>query len=303
MGISSLSDLRFRNPTLQMIKMIYDDYEKEVDMVKKSWNNKIRDFLRDKMGVKLINEKRETIPVPVRIMASFDRSIIDIIESRYADLDFDLYYNLLQFIDNAKKVQPHFVYPLSVNAIQYSIDYAEKLLMDYPFKELKNNLFPFLKNDFNKDIFGCYFIKKHEIEIYILPCILFAKLHNLNLHNLIVIILAHELSHAYNHVGYDKDNLFWDVFEKSDVYVAEGLAQYYTYTFIKYVSEYNPLLMETFNTLLLEQPYPYNKFREWLGKDSYEAVFRTFIEMRRKKLFGIDDFEEILSESKIKLSK
>jgi hypothetical protein len=302
MSINSLHDYSFRNPTLRKIREIYHEYEHEAEIVKKSWNNKIRDFLRDKMGVKLINEKGEAIPVPVRIKASFDKSLLEIIENHYPDLDFDLYFSLRQFVDGAKKVQPSFTYLLAANAIQYSIDYAEKLLKDYPFESLKNDLFSFLKENFNKDVFGCYFIRQHEIEIYLLPCILFSKLFNLNLQNFITIILTHELSHAYNHVGYDKDNLNWDVFHKTDAALADGLAQYYAFTFIENVSEYNPLLLDTFYILLEQQPDAYKRYENWMKENSYEAVFRSFIEMRRRKLHRIGDFEDLLLDSKDRLA-
>jgi len=298
MSLNNLIGYSFRNPTLRKIHELYSDYEKEAEIVKKSWNNKIRDYLRDKMGVKLIDERGEAIPVPVRIKASYDKSFINVIETRYQHLDFDLYFTLLQFRNVAYEVKPHFEYPLAANAISYSIDYAEKLIKDYPFENLNRDLFSFLRDDYNKDIFGCYFIKQHEVELYLLPCILFSKLYNLNLQNFITVILTHELSHAYNHVGFDKDNLHWDVFPKTDEFLAEGLAQYYTFTFIENVSDYNPLLLTTFNTLLDQQPDAYKTFKKWMVDNSYEAVFRAFIEMRRKKLHRVEEFERILTVSK-----
>ena len=75
MSLNNLIGYSFRNPTLRKIHELYSDYEKEAEIVKKSWNNKIRDYLRDKMGVKLIDERGEAIPVPVRIKTSYDNHL------------------------------------------------------------------------------------------------------------------------------------------------------------------------------------------------------------------------------------
>ena len=93
------------------------------------------------------------------------------------------------------------------------------------------------------------------------------------------------------------------MFQNTDDYLAEGLAQYYTYTFISHVSDYNPMLLESFETLLKELPPPYSKFQNWLHHNSYEAVSRAFIEMRRRKLSKIEDFDKILLEAKEVLSR
>jgi hypothetical protein len=47
---------------------------------------------------------------------------------------------------------------------------------------------------------------------------------------LTIVVLAHELAHAYAHLGRDIDNERWETeqFAKSDIDIVEGLAQFYT---------------------------------------------------------------------------
>ncbi len=59
---------------------------------------------------------------------------------------------------------------------------------------------------------------------------LFAGAFGLRIEDLAVVTLAHELSHAYTHVGRDIDGGTWrdPGFRQSDLAVVEGLAQFYT---------------------------------------------------------------------------
>ena len=48
--------------------------------------------------------------------------------------------------------------------------------------------------------------------------------------DLTIVVFSHEQAHAYTHLGHDADGCTWDLdsFEKSDLGLVEGLAQYYT---------------------------------------------------------------------------
>lgn len=107
--------------------------------------------------------------------------------------------------------------------------------------------------------------------------------------------MTHELAHAYTHLGVDKDDVMWQRFERTDGFIAEGLAQYYTEEFLKKKVVGIPQGIQTFNTLLEFQAVEYKWHRDW--KATAEQVYRAFIEARRNRVYDGNTFKKILSRS------
>jgi hypothetical protein len=90
--------------------------------------------------------------------------------------------------------------------------------------------------EINEDILGVYmptsrlFPDRGQIEIYWVVIGALARLLGVNAEALAVVVIAHELAHAYTHVGLDSNSNRWEEgFWECDRGIVEGLAQFYTH--------------------------------------------------------------------------
>jgi hypothetical protein len=88
----------------------------------------------------------------------------------------------------------------------------------------------------NQDILGVYMPTarlipdKGQIELYWVVIGAVARLLGVDTEALAVVVMAHELAHAYTHLGLDSNKNRWeDGFWGCDPGITEGLAQYYTH--------------------------------------------------------------------------
>ncbi len=121
--------------------------------------------------------------------------------------------------------------------------------------------------------------------------------------DLTIVVLTHELAHAYTQLGADIEGRRWPskAFAQVEVDLKEGLAQYYTARALVRVQHRFPGALETFSALLPKQSDPYRKFEPWRDTKSPEAVRRAMIEMRRSGEGDLKKFEERLDKAAIEL--
>jgi len=109
-------------------------------------------------------------------------------------------------------------------------------------------------------------------------------------------VLAHELAHAYMHLGRDIDNERWETerFAKSDLDIVEGLAQFYTQVVCMRLGQRMPAALEAYQALLDKQSGPYRAHREWVGDDERggEIVRVSMIECRSKGITASSAFSD-----------
>ena len=135
------------------------------------------------------------------------------------------------------------------------------------------------------DILGAYWIHASKIQLYWMPLAIFAPLFGVPLATLTVVVLCHELVHAYTHHGIDLNNASWstDRFIATDTYVKEGLAQYYTEQIMRSLGERLPDGLSTFLAKTAKQSAPYTTYQNWLGEKkqpSPEATRLAMLEFR-----------------------
>lgn len=283
----------YRNPSLQKLKNEYDSTKEYFDLTKKRWNQLIRNFLTKSMGVSLTEgENRHQIQVIIK--PAQDESFMEMIETNFPGLDFEEYHVLSQFLNASDKAGEYFEDAKARHQLSMAVNYAQYRLSDFNILEISENVFEFLKPG-NPDVFGCYFINDSRVELYVFPIVLFCQLHGLHLESFIVMVLAHELAHGYNHIGRDKDGEYWKSFMNTDDYLAEGLAQYYTQRFLKQYQHREVNLLTTFERTIDFQPEAYSIFQEWDA--TLEQVYRAFIEARRNDLNSHQEFKEVLDNS------
>jgi hypothetical protein len=301
--MSVFNNRYIQNPTLLKFEIEYDSYYKIFDTTIKRWNNRVRDYYRRNMQVNLQPNKTdlESRQIPVRIHLDYNNNFIDKIEAEYPQFDFDEYSTLKDFVKISQQTLRHFKDKRAARSLENAIEYANERLSQFDVKGIQDNLFQFL-NPVNKDVFGAYWLGNNHVEIYILPIVLFCKLHQFNLQDFIVVVLAHEIAHGLHHIGYDKDNHWWHVFDKTDDNLAEGLAQYYTHRFAESQFNNRDGIMDTFQALLPYQPSPYLYHKRWLKSEyTLEIMYRALIEARRQDIIDYKAFSKILRESKARL--
>lgn len=118
------------------------------------------------------------------------------------------------------------------------------------------------------------------------------------------VVLAHELSHAYSHVGYDIDGNRWndECFESSEIAVIEGLAQYYAERVLSRLTYKIPGAWDAYNRLLERQNESYLAHKIWINeiKATPEAVRETLIRVRNTRGMSLIDFNDLLYQTNVR---
>ncbi len=121
--------------------------------------------------------------------------------------------------------------------------------------------------------------------------------------DLTVVVLTHELAHAYTQLGADIDGRRWPatVFNRVEMGLAEGLAQYYTDRVLNRVQKQHPAALGVFLKMQPQQPEPYRAHQPWLTAYSPEAVRRAMLEVRYWKELKLSDFNRRLNKAQQEL--
>jgi hypothetical protein len=159
-----------------------------------------------------------------------------------------------------------------------------------------------------EDVLGAYWIHASRIQLYWMPLAIFAALFHVSLSTLTVAVLCHELIHAYSHRGVDIDGWSWptDCFIKTNVYVTEGLAQYYTEQVMRNLGARLPDGLGTFLAKTSKQSAPYTTYQNWLGEKkqpSPEAVRLAMLMFRNSKppIFEHQNFLDTLKSAQTQI--
>ena len=107
------------------------------------------------------------------------------------------------------------------------------------------------------DILGAYFFRVPIIHLYWQAIGLASAIVDVPVEDLTIVILAHELAHAYT-CGEDKDGTAWDIerFAGADLHIVEGLAQFYTHLVCTALGARKPGLGGVFEQSLRFQSHP-----------------------------------------------
>jgi hypothetical protein len=111
--------------------------------------------------------------------------------------------------------------------------------------------------------------------------------------DLTIVVMAHELAHAYTQLGADIDGRRWPShhFANADVSLKEGLAQFYTARALLRLQGRFPTALAAFDALLVKQPAPYHTHEYWEAQFSPEAVRQAMLEVRRSRERTVDEFD------------
>lgn len=163
----------------------------------------------------------------------------------------------------------------------------------------------------NEDVLGCYRSRlpsegqyrlqvaddpfDGRIELYWGIIGLIAGLLGVSIESLTTVVLAHELAHAYTHLGTDIDGQRWGsrAFTESQHELKEGLAQYYTHLTCLKLKSQIPDVFNTYEQLLRHQPEAYTTHIPWVECFKPEEVRLAMIEIRRRNSGQSDLFGQL----------
>lgn len=270
-----------------------------VERAFRQWNGIVRECIRTETALRL-TVGNEAQAVPVRVVDDLPRPLAEILA------DFDrLEWLLLNrpVIESAARgtrfLEKHMSQATSLlrdgkafpqpDEVKRVASMAETLLERLDEKEALKRI-----AGCQEDVLGAYFFRLPEIRLYWVPIGIVAAMLAVPVDALTVVVLAHELAHAYSHLGRDIDNEVWDTdqFAGTDLSVVEGLAQFYTQTVCSRLAPRFPAANKAYEALLAKQSGPYTAHRQWVDDDERggEIVRVAMIECRSRGVQRAKDF-------------
>lgn len=302
--------------------LIPPDAEERVQRSLKQWNQIVREHIRNETGLRLADgDGRNTIQVkvvdgfPILLARLIDRhrdpvlwriilgqtklgGVIEGLQFLLHDWPAFEAWNKLPPV--AKEAGPHLEQTLEVAKALQRLAVAEEVR-----KQIQQ---------IDEDILGVYRFPSgmaSQVELYWMPIAMVAAMLNQRIEDLTVVVLAHELTHGYTHIGRDIDGTQWNDlgFAKSDLNIVEGLAQFYTEVVTSRLSWRTPGPQLAYQALLKMQSGPYLAHQSWAKDDSNkrddpnrgEAVRFSMIAIRRQGAAEIKVWDELLKNARTNL--
>lgn len=155
-----------------------------------------------------------------------------------------------------------------------------------------------------EDVLGSYDSENHSIDLYWIPIGMFANLLGCTVEDLTGVVLAHELAHAYTHLGQDVDGQVWErqAFDVADREITEGLAQFYTSLVAnsRMMAQRSLGFSRAFRDLLAYQAEPYRVHIHWGEEEAELAGERVRLAMlacRKQGVTRYGDFRQLLKKA------
>lgn len=282
--------------------LINDDSESVVKEVVKKSNLLIREHLRQETGLRISDDQERTI-VPIEVSDFFPTRLARLLDI-YGDLALWLLVTMKPRLNFSRNVLEDLLknwnlfsvfldIPFPSDTAKGCVKITSSLLKILNEVEKAKKIIDGLKL-IDEDILGVYSTNNRRIGIFWKAIALIAPIINSSVESLTVVVLAHELAHAYTHIGRDIDGQAWPTegFIKSETDVVEGIAQYYTELITIKLSTRFPGAHSAFKSLLALQPDPYHFHSLWFkeGEIRRQEVVRFTLLLSRKKSIVTGDF-------------
>ena len=295
-----------------------NDLQAVVERTVKQWNGIVRESLRKQTGLRLSTDIESTrIPRRNRIVRSVPVRVVSGLPLRFAkevqsikDFEITLLLNrskLEAVIQGTLFMEKHYQ---ELSKIQSEDLCVAKLCDMTRVHQFAKQVLEYIKKDdrsqgilqIDEDVLGAYFFNIPEIRLYWIVIGVFSQILDLPVEALTVVVLVHELAHAYTHLGYDIDNRDWNTvqFSRSDDNLVEGLAQFYTSVIYEQIEAKSPTVKKAFEQLLERQSDVYREHLKWLEDRSAhlgETVRISMLECRSRGIRTASEFLEILKNN------
>lgn len=293
--------------------------EKEVVGVKddvrqaaKRWNLWLRDCLRSETGLRISGET-EKITVSIRVVDGMPAGFHKALDIEPGFLNLFMHLPLLR-----QTVQGLFYLQEAADDVSRFMNSAEyeqqSLFADDTISKLCRLVDTLEEKHalqrvcaIEEDVLGAYFLQSNMIEIYWMPITIVSRLAGVSAEALTVVVMAHELAHAYTHVGQDIDGNRWETTAmcKAELRIVEGIAQHYTAVACDKLAIKFPDAKYAYENLVKLQPESYRVHLAW--KDQYqnlgEVVRTTMMATRAKKVKKYDEFLYFMNQCALTLER
>lgn len=286
------------------VEAVAPDSKEAVTRAVKAWNQRVRNQLSAEIGFQLKGRQ-----VPVRVVDGLPAPLSDVLEPAYGFAEIVLNQPLLRsvvvgtrFMESARDsirgsagevVGP--AHPSEIRRVRETAEAWLELVKDHDLNRALRRI--------SEDVLGAYYFHRAEIGIFWMAIGLFSALYGIPVDALTVVVLAHELAHAYTHLGLDIDDFDWPTpeFASTDIAILEGLAQFYAEVVCKNLAAGQmPEAVEAFRRLLAHQNEIYHTHRTWVEEDdrnSGEIVRVSLVECRRsRRTMGRKEFAETVEK-------
>lgn len=291
-----------------VLKTFEANLETMVDRTVRQWNQTLRDALRSETGFKLtLGEQQRS--VPVRVIPGLPPPFRKLLSDNPDPVLWEVYLRrglLASAFEGLALLESRFDI-LCANLPQECARLADlaksKRLVEHLLGRLKRSRVPEEFQTIQEDVLGAYFFRKPEIQIYWVVIALMAGVFDVSIEALTVVVLAHELAHAYTHLGLDIDGRDWDTesFAAADKGIVEGLAQHYTRILCdRRLKERYPVAGRAYHRLLAQQGGPYVVHTRWVADGDVigEPVRLAMIRTRQNQLIRYTNFEGELNRAR-----
>jgi hypothetical protein len=137
-----------------------------------------------------------------------------------------------------------------------------------------------------------------------------SRLLGIEVEGMTIAVLAHELAHAYTHLGMDLDGQWWEEgFWNCDRAVTEGLAQYYTHKTLELLIERrgNVSGWNAYQAVLAKQQEygskNYTSHLKWVDRYSPEVLRATLLTARNAGPTTFENFARALESTAQRLQR
>jgi hypothetical protein len=326
----------------ELLKMIPSDTEERVERTKNRLNQPLREALRQEMGL-LLNRYdadveavgrsavRESASVRVRLVPGYpvsfhDRTFTD--KHRLPALLGPWLPTLMQARDSLHHLSRDVIPWLQLDpegeeltendeavTLLEASDFIERLIRVAQRVSVAKWIL-----EVDEDILGVYWwtqptwrsiqrgqpdddSRDGHVELYWGVIGIVARVINVPIEDLTAVVLAHELAHAYSHLGTDIDGRRWrtDRFAVGDRELVEGLAQHYALAACRRIARFAPGCEKAYRALLPHQPSPYRVQEAWEQSFSKEAIRLALIETRRTGQHTLANFVDAMKRANLQL--
>jgi hypothetical protein len=309
-------------PLDELLKTIPGDTEEKVEQTYKRLNTNAREYMRQETRLFLNRSEtpaegrppRDQVSVPIRLVPGLPEALRHICFGDHLWLVLMISpcrVYLKSILEGTRNAEPLLNKLFLDPRGQTLLRGREKCLP--PLRLLVQDLLAVLEQEdpvrrvleVNEDVLGAYFHEANgsRIELYWGVIGLVAAMLGVSTEALTGVVLAHELAHAYTHLGMDIDGKRWGFhsFSGSDHGLKEGLAQYYTHLVGERLDQQVSGTHDAYKELLKHQPEAYQTHTPWVQANSAEEVRWALLEIRRRTRGDIDDFTDALASAKRRL--
>lgn len=129
-----------------------------------------------------------------------------------------------------------------------------------------------VSSDQEEDVMGRYLPQQRAIELYWLPIILCSRQDKCDVQRLGLVVLIHELAHAFTHVGLNADHEgLGDIFSSLSLNITESVAQFWTHHVLLERPAWRHVF-EIFVQLSKKQAGVYRAYTPWVPADDFAGL-------------------------------